>query len=135
MNEDLRQGVERLIAMPFSDAAALGSALDAPLGAAQELDGFLVHTSATGRIGDVPVRDIELRRSADGVGDVVLMMALTSSAITFDPAAWPGAVPRPPNPDAAASSASWSFQQGGATVVLGLDAGQTHLARILIRKR
>ena len=135
MSDHIRQGVDRLLATSFNDASAIDGAFGTRLGPAKELDGFIVQTAAEGTLAGVPFRAIELRRSADGIGAAVLLFSLADDGVAFDGTAWPGAMPQPPSTHAAGSTASWTLDRDGTSVVLGLDPSQQRLTRISIRKR
>jgi len=132
--ERIKQDVDRLIATPFDDAQRLDALLGSALGPASEQDGWRIRQAAQGRLAGLPVHDITVRTSADGQGARVLLLSFDAGEVPFDGAQWPGAMPKPPRPNAPGSTAYWEAHEGEATVILGLDAAQQHLVQISIRQ-
>lgn len=132
----IKRGIDELLAADLGDIASLNQLLGADLELAPSSNPyFVVRRSATGALGGLPARSVELRSSKDDPKRALISIQLaepTGNAEAFVRSAWPDAEFAPARPNAADSGAYWTAHQGEAKVIVGQPPGGGAIASIAI---
>ena len=133
-SDPLVRDIGRMLRTRLEDPDALETFLQARFGPSKAGTHFDSRIATRGRFAGAALERIELLSGRDTPGKGILHMEFGASSPRVIQSPWPGALPSPPRPDAAASPAYWEVQDQGTTIILVLAPDQAHVRQITVRQ-